>query len=109
MSRRQLVRQTADPAKSSSLIESGSIETNGEYPSSSALSADRDRTLERSEEKVDLAIETNGLKKSFGDTRAVDGVNLRIPRGSVFTVPEPIPSALRREQSRSVAVSHAHA
>ena len=31
-----------------------------------------------------LAIETAGLKKSFGETRAVDGVDLRIPRGSVY-------------------------
>ncbi|WP_368410990.1 ATP-binding cassette domain-containing protein [Halomarina pelagica] len=33
---------------------------------------------------MDLAIETNGLTKAFGDTRAVDGVDLRIPRGSVY-------------------------
>ncbi|WP_079255038.1 ATP-binding cassette domain-containing protein [Halococcus hamelinensis] len=31
-----------------------------------------------------FAIETNGLKKSFGETNAVDGVDLRIPRGSVY-------------------------
>lgn len=63
-----------------------SIEANGEYPSSSSgsLSTDRDRTPERSNDELDLAIETKGLKKSFGDTRAVDGVDLRIPRGSVY-------------------------
>lgn len=31
-----------------------------------------------------LAIETNGLTKSFGDQQAVAGVSLRVPRGSVF-------------------------
>ncbi len=31
-----------------------------------------------------IAIETAGLRKSFGDTRAVDGIDLRIPRGSVY-------------------------
>ena len=30
------------------------------------------------------AIETNGLIKTFGDTRALDGVDLRIPEGSVY-------------------------
>ena len=30
------------------------------------------------------AIETTGLAKSFGDTRAVDGVDLRIRKGSVY-------------------------
>nr|WP_049999354.1 ATP-binding cassette domain-containing protein [Halococcus sediminicola] len=29
-------------------------------------------------------METDGLKKSFGDTRAIDGIDLRIPRGSVY-------------------------
>jgi ABC-2 type transport system ATP-binding protein len=31
-----------------------------------------------------LAIETVGLRKSFGDTLAVDGVDLQIPRGTVY-------------------------
>jgi ABC-2 type transport system ATP-binding protein len=34
----------------------------------------------------DLAVETDGLVKTFGATRAVDGVNLTIPRGSVYGV-----------------------
>lgn len=34
----------------------------------------------------DLAVETDGLVKTFGATRAVDGVNLAIPRGSVYGV-----------------------
>src|SRR5215468_2338420 len=34
----------------------------------------------------DLAVETDGLVKTFGHTRAVDGVNLAIPRGSVYGV-----------------------
>ncbi|GAA0254062.1 ATP-binding cassette domain-containing protein [Haladaptatus pallidirubidus] len=31
-----------------------------------------------------LAIETAGLRKSFGETLAVDGIDLQIPRGTVF-------------------------
>jgi ABC-2 type transport system ATP-binding protein len=34
----------------------------------------------------DLAIETDGLVKTFGTTRAVDGVDLAIPRGSIYGV-----------------------
>ena len=33
-----------------------------------------------------LAIEATGLVKSFGETRAVDGVNLTVRRGSVYGV-----------------------
>src|SRR5688572_24282683 len=33
---------------------------------------------------MDLAIETSGLTKSFGETRALDGVDLRIRSGSVY-------------------------
>ncbi len=33
-----------------------------------------------------LAIEATGLVKSYGDTRAVDGVDLAVPRGSVYGV-----------------------
>jgi ABC-2 type transport system ATP-binding protein len=39
------------------------------------------RTQERD---PDLAIETSGLVKTFGATRALDGVDLRVPRGSVY-------------------------
>ena len=35
---------------------------------------------------ADLAVEATGLVKSFGRTRAVDGVDLAIPRGSVYGV-----------------------
>ncbi|MFC6724784.1 ATP-binding cassette domain-containing protein, partial [Halobium palmae] len=31
-----------------------------------------------------LAIETNGLRKAFGDTVAVDGIDRRIPQGTVY-------------------------
>ena len=34
----------------------------------------------------DLAVETDGLVKTFGTTRAVDGVDLTIPRGCVYGV-----------------------
>lgn len=33
---------------------------------------------------MDLAIETSGLGKSFGETRALDGIDLRVRRGSVY-------------------------
>jgi ABC-2 type transport system ATP-binding protein len=33
-----------------------------------------------------LAIEADGLVKSFGDTCAVDGVDLAVPRGAVYGV-----------------------
>ena len=33
-----------------------------------------------------LAVEASGLVKSFGATRAVDGVDLAVPRGSAFGV-----------------------
>jgi len=32
----------------------------------------------------DWAIETQGLSKYFGETRAVDGLNLKVPRGAVY-------------------------
>lgn len=35
---------------------------------------------------MDLAIETHGLAKVFGDNRAVDGVDLRVPTGGVYGV-----------------------
>ncbi|GAB6899474.1 ATP-binding cassette domain-containing protein [Kineosporia succinea] len=35
---------------------------------------------------TDLAIETAGLVKKFGEMRAVDGVDLRIPTGGVYSV-----------------------
>ena len=38
------------------------------------------------EQRSTLAIEATGLVKSFGDTRAVDGVDLAVPRGSVYGV-----------------------
>ncbi|MDP4510749.1 ATP-binding cassette domain-containing protein [Nonomuraea turcica] len=33
-----------------------------------------------------LAIETSGLVKTFGDTRAVDGLDLKVPAGAVYGV-----------------------
>ena len=34
--------------------------------------------------RTDLAVETSSLTKAFGTTRAVDGVDLAIPRGAVY-------------------------
>jgi ABC-2 type transport system ATP-binding protein len=36
--------------------------------------------------RVELAVEARGLVKTFGDTVAVDGVDLTVPRGMVFGV-----------------------
>jgi ABC-2 type transport system ATP-binding protein len=41
-------------------------------------------SLELSEARADLAIETVGLVKQFGAARAVDGVDLRVRRGMVY-------------------------
>jgi ABC-2 type transport system ATP-binding protein len=35
---------------------------------------------------TDLAIETSGLVKTFGPTRAVDGIDLKVPAGTVYGV-----------------------
>ncbi|GAA4911693.1 ATP-binding cassette domain-containing protein [Streptomyces coeruleoprunus] len=34
----------------------------------------------------DIAVETHGLVKAFGETRAVDGIDLRVPAGMVYGV-----------------------
>jgi len=33
---------------------------------------------------MELALETSGLRKTFGDLAAVDGIDLRVPRGSFY-------------------------
>ncbi|GAA3932513.1 daunorubicin resistance protein DrrA family ABC transporter ATP-binding protein [Actinomadura viridis] len=38
------------------------------------------------ESGTELAIETSGLVKTFGDKRALDGVDLAVPRGTVYGV-----------------------
>ena len=45
-------------------------------------------TIERTPPKVrsDLAIEASGLVKVFGETRAVDGLDLAVPQGGVYSV-----------------------
>lgn len=52
------------------------------YPGSSADLPDTD-------EVASTALTMSGLSKSFGDTRAVDNLNLRIPRGSMYGVVGP--------------------
>lgn len=39
-----------------------------------------------SQHTAGLAIETAGLVKTFGETRAVDGVDLAVPAGTVYGV-----------------------
>jgi ABC-2 type transport system ATP-binding protein len=34
----------------------------------------------------DLAIEANGLRKRYGQTTVLDGLDLRVPRASVFAL-----------------------
>jgi ABC-2 type transport system ATP-binding protein len=46
---------------------------------------DRDRD-DRDREGGDLAIDVRGLRKAYGGTVAVDGVDLRVPRGEVFAL-----------------------
>lgn len=41
-------------------------------------------TLPASGESAELACETRGLRKRFGDTQAVDGLDLRVPRGMLY-------------------------
>jgi len=51
---------------------------------------ERDRPVAHRNDAADrrrpLAIETVGLMKAFGDTRAVDGIDLAVPAGSVYGV-----------------------
>ena len=35
---------------------------------------------------TDLAIAANGLRKSYGDKTVLDGIDLRIPAGTVFAL-----------------------
>jgi ABC-2 type transport system ATP-binding protein len=38
------------------------------------------------DESVSLAIHTRGIAKSFGDLRAVDGIDLAVPHGMIFAI-----------------------
>ena len=64
-----------------------------------------------------LAIEAEGLVKGFGTTRAVDGVNLAVPQGSVFGVLGPngagktttirvLATLLRPDAGRALVLGH---
>ncbi len=41
-------------------------------------------TVNEQPNPMSLAIETTGLQKRYGETRAVDGINLSIPTGTVY-------------------------
>lgn len=64
-----------------------------------------------------LAVEARGLVKSFGDNRAVDGVDLTVPRGSVYGVLGPngagktttlrmLATLLRPDEGRALVFGH---
>ncbi|MFC6837894.1 ATP-binding cassette domain-containing protein [Halomarina ordinaria] len=61
-----------------------SVEVDGDDLSPPAAAHSRTLGESASSDRPAFAIETEGLAKSFGDTVAVDGVDLRIPRGSVY-------------------------
>lgn len=42
--------------------------------------------MAQTQNPAELAIEARGLVKTFGDNRAVDGVDLRVPAGSIYGV-----------------------
>lgn len=51
----------------------------------------------------ELAIEAQGLVKIFGDNRAVDGVDLRVPTGTIYGCWGP---TVREKRPRSVCWLH---
>src|SRR3954469_19590019 len=70
-----------------------------------------------SEPTGDLAIETTGLAKVFGDTRTVDGVDLAVPAGTVYgllgpngagktTVVRMLATLLRPDGGRATVFGH---
>lgn len=87
MTERQSSVSATEIEESSSPAETSTAETVGNRASSS------DATRGRSVEAVDdeknaaeptFAIETSGLVKHFGETKAVDGVDLTVPTGGIY-------------------------
>ena len=81
MTESQAPRRPAEITEPSSPMGTASVET-GRI--SSSLTDNGNLPLGKTDDESLFAIETNGLRKSFGDKHAVDGVDLRIPRGSVY-------------------------
>jgi ABC-2 type transport system ATP-binding protein len=77
------LRSSVDLIGSASRSASVSVEA---IERDSALATDdRERTVGTGDDKSEvLAIETDGLVKHFGETKAVDGVDLVIPRGGIY-------------------------
>ncbi len=63
--------------------EPRAIDRNGADRSVESPEPHKRDSIEENDEMT-FAIETTGLRKFFGDTLAVDGVDLQIPRGTVF-------------------------
>lgn len=83
MNESQSPQRTGEIAEASSSAERVSVET-GRISPSPSLTNNCNLPLGKADDESIFAIKTNNLRKSFGDTRAVDGVDLRIPRGSVY-------------------------
>ncbi|WP_247003421.1 ATP-binding cassette domain-containing protein [Halosolutus gelatinilyticus] len=80
-------KRTVDLAGSSTL--EGPASTNRGDADSAAMVGDRTPSegsaiAARSDRDGALAIETEGLVKHFGDTKAVDGVDLTVPAGGIY-------------------------
>ena len=96
MTERESPGSSADLAGASNPAETDSAKAN-RNGSSSAIARDerpRDRSAgekadvsldsEPTVEGVPLAIETSGLRKHFGETKAVDGIGLSVPAGGIY-------------------------
>jgi ABC-2 type transport system ATP-binding protein len=46
----------------------------------------RNKIMEKQDDNSTFAVEANGLTKTFGKNRAVDGLDLRVPTGSIYAV-----------------------
>ncbi|SEH16431.1 ABC-2 type transport system ATP-binding protein [Natronorubrum sediminis] len=95
MTERESTGNSADLTEASSSAETGPANTSRNQSSARARE-DRPRNRSAGEkadgtfdseptvESVPLAIETSGLRKHFGETKAVDGIDLSVPAGRIY-------------------------
>jgi ABC-2 type transport system ATP-binding protein len=74
-------RATAEPVS-----EGGTDENSGAEPSGQSVLSCKAADREEIGMTGDLAIDAQGLVKTFGDTRAVDGIDLAVRTGTVYGV-----------------------